>query len=88
MKHRKVWRSLGRHSKHRWAMLRTMVSQLIEYERIYTTLPKAKELRVLADQVVTLGKKGDQPAKVRAEAILRGPVVVAKLFTELAHRYR
>ena len=64
------------------------MSQLIEYERIYTTLPKAKELRVLADQVVTLGKKGDQPAKVRAEAILRGPVVVAKLFTELAHRYR
>ena len=53
------WKKLGRTSSHRWAMLRTMVTQLIENERIVTTVAKAKELRKLADRMVTLGKKGN-----------------------------
>ena len=52
------WKKLSRTSSHRWAMLRTMVTQLIEHERIVTTVAKAKEVRKLADRMVTLGKKG------------------------------
>ena len=57
MKHRVAFRKLRRTSAHRWAMLRTMVSQLIEHGRIETTLPKAKELRRVADRCVTWGKE-------------------------------
>ena len=56
MRHRKTFRKLSRTSAHRWAMLRTMVTQLIKHERIKTTVPKAKELRRVADQMVTLAK--------------------------------
>jgi len=61
MKHRVAFRKLRRTSAHRWAMLRTMVSQLIEHGRIETTLPKAKELRRVADRVVTWGKEVKYP---------------------------
>lgn len=64
-----------------------MVDQLVTHERIRTTLPKAKELRRVADQVVTLAKKGDEPARKRAQAILRTPAAVDKLFAEFAPRY-
>lgn len=64
-----------------------MVNQLITHERIRTTLPKAKELRRVADQVVTLAKQGDVPARKRAEAILRTPEAVDKLFDVFAPRY-
>jgi len=56
MRHRKAFRKLSRTSSHRWAMLRTMVTQLIKHERIKTTVPKAKELRRVADKMVTLAK--------------------------------
>ncbi len=56
MRHRKTLRNLGRPSAHRWAMLRNMVTQLIKHERIKTTLQKAKELRRVADKMVTLAK--------------------------------
>ena len=57
MKHGKTFRKLGRDSAHRWAMMRTMVTQLIEHERIKTTVAKAKELRKVADRVVTYAKR-------------------------------
>ncbi|TMW69715.1 hypothetical protein Poli38472_001871 [Pythium oligandrum] len=87
MKHRVAFRKLNRTSAHRWAMFRTQVTQLIEHERIRTTLPKAKELRRVADQVVTLAKQGDLSARKRAEGILRTPAAVDKLFNEFAPRY-
>lgn len=59
MRHRKSMRKLSRTSSHRWAMLRTMVTQLIKHERIKTTVPKAKELRRVADKMVTLAKVGE-----------------------------
>lgn len=88
MKHRVAFRKLRRGSAHRWAMLRTMVSQLIDYGRIETTVPKAKELRRIADQMVTLGKEGDLNARRRAAAVVTTDSAMHKLFTELADRYR
>ena len=58
MKKRIAFRRLGRTTSHKWAMLRNMVTSLIKHERIETTLPKAKELRHLADKVVGYGKDG------------------------------
>ena len=88
MKHRVSYRKLGRDTAHRLSMLRTMVSQLIQYERIETTLPKAKELRRLADKVITLGKEGTLASRRRAAGIVRGDGVLKKLFGELSERYK
>eukprot|EP00850_Spirogloea_muscicola_P009571 SM000054S18057 [mRNA] locus=s54:121861:123346:+ [translate_table: standard] len=88
MKHRHSMRKLGRTSSHRWSMLRTMVSQLIEHERIETTVPKAKELRRVADNMVQLGKEGTLAARRRAAAVVRGDANLHKVFTELALRYQ
>ncbi|KAF3440570.1 hypothetical protein FNV43_RR18854 [Rhamnella rubrinervis] len=82
------FRKLGRDYKHRMSMLRTMVSQLVKHERIETTVAKAKEVRRLADQMVTLGKEGSLCASRRAAAFVRGDDVMHKLFTELAYRYK
>lgn len=71
MHHGKHVRRLNRTSAHRKAMFRNMVSALIKHERIETTLPKAKELKKIADQMITLGKKGDVNAKRSAMAYLR-----------------
>ncbi|CEG42055.1 ribosomal protein l17 [Plasmopara halstedii] len=87
MKHRVAFRKLSRTSAHRQAMLRTMVTQLIEHERIRTTLPKAKELRRVADKVVTLAKQGDDPARKRAQSIIRTPEALNKLFDIVGPRY-
>uniref|UniRef100_A0A061QYJ2 Large ribosomal subunit protein bL17c n=1 Tax=Tetraselmis sp. GSL018 TaxID=582737 RepID=A0A061QYJ2_9CHLO len=88
MKHRIKVNRLGRDAAHRWSMLRTMVTQLIRHQRLRTTLPRAKELRRVADQMVTLGKKGDLSARRRATAVIRGDEEVRELFTTLAERYR
>ena len=87
MKHRVAFRKLNRSSKHRRAMLRNMVTSLIHHERITTTVPKAKELRRVADQMITLGKKGDLSARRRAAAYLMDDRSLSKLFTVLANRY-
>ena len=87
MKHRVAFRKLNRSSKHRRAMLRNMVTSLIHHERITTTVPKAKELRRVADQMITLGKKGDLSARRRAAAYLMDDRSLSKLFTVLADRY-
>lgn len=69
-------------------MLRNMVTSLIEYERIETTLAKAKQLRRIADRMVTLGKEGTLHARRRALRILRKKSAISKLFTTLAERFR
>lgn len=83
MKHRK----LNKTSSHRKAMFRNMVNSLIEHEQIVTTLPKAKELRAIADKIITLGKRGDLPARRRATAKMRKDEQVRKLFDVLGPRY-
>jgi len=87
MRHRKAGRKLGRTTAHRQAMLRNMVTSLFEHERIVTTTPKAKEARKLADQMITLAKKGDLHARRQALAVIRSKNVVAKLFSELRDEY-
>jgi ribosomal protein L17 len=64
-----------------------MVTQLIEHERIRTTLPKAKELRRVAEQVVTMAKQADEPSRKRAQSVLRTPEAVTKLFDVMGPRY-
>ncbi|KAL2643992.1 hypothetical protein R1flu_011579 [Riccia fluitans] len=88
MKHRNSMRKLGRTSSHRWALLRNLVTELIRHERIETTLPKAKELRRVADNMVSLGKEGTLAAKRQASGIVHGDDILHKLFTDLATRYQ
>ena len=64
-----------------------MVTQLIEHERIRTTLPKAKELRRVAEKVVTMAKQRDEPGRKRAQSIVRTPEAMAKLFDVVGPRY-
>ena len=71
MRHRKSGRRLGRDSSHRKALFRNMVTSLMEHERIQTTDAKAKELRGIADRMITLGKRGDLNARRQAAAVLR-----------------
>lgn len=88
MRHRKKGRQLGRQTKHRGALFRSLVTSLLEHERIETTEAKAKELRGLTDQMITLGKRGDLAARRRALAYIRQKSVVASLFTDVAERFR
>ncbi len=87
MRHRKAGRKLGKTTSHRKAMLRNMVTSLLEHERIVTTVPKAKEARRMAEKMITLGKRGDLHAKRQAFAYIRSRDVVAKLFDELSQQY-
>ncbi len=87
MRHRKQGRKLNRTSSHRNAMFANMAAALIEHEQIVTTLPKAKELRSVADKLVTLGKKGDLHARRQAISRIRDNEQVRKLFDTLAPRY-
>ncbi len=88
MRHRKRHGKLGRSSAHRKAMLRNMVTSLLDQERIETTDAKAKELRRVADRMITLGKRGDLHARRQALSVIRSKGVTAKLFDELADRFR
>ena len=88
MRHRKSGRKLNRTSSHRKAMMRNMVTSLLDHERIETTDAKAKELRGLADRMITLGKRGDLHARRQALSVIRSKSVTAKLFDELAERFR
>lgn len=87
MRHRNAGRKLGRTSSHRDAMLRNMVTSLLEQERIVTTVPKAKEARRVAEQMITLGKRGDMHARRQALSYIRSKAIVAKLFDELSSQY-
>ena len=88
MNHGKAGRKLGRTSSHREAMFRNMVTSIIKHESIRTTDTIAKELRKLADNMITLGKRGDLHARRQALAIVRDRQMVDKLFGELAGRFR
>jgi large subunit ribosomal protein L17 len=88
MRHGVAGRKLGVTSSHRLAMFRNMAVALIKHEQITTTLPKAKELRPVAEKLITLGKRGGLHARRQAYAQLRDDVIVAKLFGALADRYK
>src|SRR6266545_1049411 len=87
MRHGKSGRQLGRNSHHRQALFRSLVTSLLEHERIETTEAKAKELRIIADHIITLGKQGNLHARRQALSYVRTKSVVAKLFTDLAGRF-
>lgn len=87
MRHHVEGRKLGRTSPHRKSLFANLAASLILHDRIETTLPKAKELRSLADRLVTLGKQQTLHARRRAISIIRNKVAVHKLFDELAHRF-
>ncbi len=88
MRHGVSGRKLNVTSSHRLAMFRNMAVALIKHEQITTTLPKAKELRPVAEKLITLGKRGDLHARRQAYAQLRDDRIVAKLFSSLADRYK
>ena len=88
MRHGVAGRKLNVTSSHRLAMFRNMAVALIKHEQITTTLPKAKELRPVAERLITLGKRGGLHARRQAHAQLRDERIVAKLFTTIAERYR
>jgi large subunit ribosomal protein L17 len=88
MRHGLSGRKLSVTSSHRAAMFRNMAVALIKHEQITTTLPKAKELRPVAEKLVTLAKRGGLHAKRQAYNQLRDEKIVSKLFDTLADRYK
>ena len=87
MRHRKSGTNLGRESSHRAAMMKNMSSSLFKHELIRTTLPKAKELRRVAEPLITLAKTDSVANRRLAFARLRDKEAVGKLFRELGQRY-
>ena len=87
MRHGLGKRKLNRTSSHRKAMFSNMVVSLVIHEQIKTTLPKGKEVRRIADKMISLGKKGTLHARRQAYSFLRDEAAVAKLFDGLAERY-
>ena len=88
MRHRMSGRKLNKTSSHRKAMFSNMTASLLLHEQIKTTKPKAKDLRVFVDKMITLGKRGDLHARRQALSFLQDKVVVAKVFEALAERYK
>ena len=88
MRHRKSGRKLNRNSSHRKSMFKNMAASLLEHELIKTTVPKAKELRRVAEPLITLAKKDSVANRRLAFARTRDNAVVAKLFNELGPRYQ
>ena len=87
MRHRVHGRKLGRTPPHRRALLRNLCTSLLEHERITTTVQKAKEVRPLAEKMITLGKKESLHARRQAARFLLKAAVVQKLFDSIAARY-
>jgi len=88
MRHLNAGRKLNRTGAHRKALFRNLVTSLFEHEQVHTTDAKAKELRGIADRMVTLAKRGTLHARRRALSFIRKRSVVAKLFDEVAPRFR
>ena len=88
MRHRHSGRQLNRNSPHRTAMFRNMTASLVEHELIKTTVPKAKELRRVAEPLITLAKKDSVANRRLAFDRLRNKAAVGKLFSELGPRYQ
>lgn len=87
MRHGKAGKRLGRNSSHKKAMVRNMVTSLLDQERIVTTIVKAKEVRRMAERMITLGKRGDLHARRQALSFVQDKDVVAKLFSKLRDEY-
>ena len=87
MRHQVAVRKLGRTASHRRAMLRNMVTSLMQHERIRTTTPKAKVARRYAERMITLGKKGDLHARRTAAKFINDETVLKKLFDEIAPKF-
>jgi large subunit ribosomal protein L17 len=88
MRHRQAGRHLGRPTDHRLSLYRNLVTDLLRYERITTTEAKAKEIRPLAEKMITLGKRGDLHAFRQALAFLYDGKVVKRVFDDIAPRFR
>ena len=87
MRHRLSGRKLNRTSAHRKAMFNNLAAALVQHEQITTTLPKAKDLRPIAERLITLGKRANLHARRQAIAVLGDAKLAAKLFDTLAPRY-
>jgi large subunit ribosomal protein L17 len=88
MRHLNSGRKLSRTGSHRKAMMRNLVTSLMEHEHVRTTDAKAKELRRVAERLITLAKRGTLDARRRAAAYVRTQAVVRKLFSEVAERFK
>ena len=87
MRHQRAGRKLGRDSAHRKALYANLTASLIEHGRIKTTVAKAKEVRPVAEEMITLGRRGDVPARRQALKFLRSQDVVHKPFSEVGPRF-
>ncbi len=87
MRHRAKHRQLSRTSEHRRAMLSNMASSLFKHERVVTTVAKAKELRPVAEKLITLARRGDLHARRLVERRIRDKAITTKLFKELGQRF-
>ena len=87
MRHRMNHRGFSRHSAHRKAMFENLAAALVKHEQIRTTLPKAKDLRPVAERLITLGKRGGLHARRQIIAKLQDAKLAEKLLTTLAERY-
>jgi large subunit ribosomal protein L17 len=88
VRHHRAGRKLGRDASHRKALYANLAGALIEHGRIKTTVTKAKAVRPVAEQMITLGRRGDLHARRQAMAFLRSQEVVHKLFAEVAPRFK
>lgn len=88
MRHQRAGKKLGRDTSHRKALYANLAGALIEHGRIKTTVTKAKAVRPIAEQMITLGRRGDLHARRQAMAFLRSQEVVHKLFAEVAPRFK
>ncbi len=88
MRHQMSGRKLGRKSGHRKAMFMNLAQALIKHEQISTTLPKAKDLKPVAEKLVTLAKRGGLHARRQVLATLKDAALTEKLFSTLAERYK
>lgn len=88
MRHRKLRRKLGRTSAHREALLRNLTMSLLLYEKIITTVAKAKELRKISERMITLAKRKDLHARRQAADVIQDERVLKKLFETIGERYR
>ena len=88
MKHQIAGRKLGRQSAHRKALYRNQVTDFLKHEKIVTTQAKAKEIRPIAEKMITLGKDGSLASRRAALAFITDKGVVDKLFSELGPRYK
>jgi len=87
MRHRNAHRKLSRNTSHRRSLLRNLVTDLLDHGRLMTTLPKAKEIRPLAEKMITLGKRDSLHARRQLEAYLLREAVAKKVFETIAPRF-